>query len=335
MSMSGVEETAPAPALAARRRPARRLSLIAFGALLLMLVVLAGAGYAGYQAGLSQRVVQEQATQTADLAHQYELGVADLQAGRFEVAAVRFEYILQLDPHYRDANQKLVEARHGLEATATPTVSPSPTSQPTATETHEAADIFKQAQAEYAAQDWDAVISTLSHLHAVDPNYEAVKANGMLYVALRSRGIARILGDEMETGMYDLDQAEAIGPLDAEALNYRAWARLYLAARSYWGLDWRESMQILQQLYVLAPYFRDTSVRLYQATVNSADQLARTGDFCAAAVHYTEAQALSPDTQVADKLAAATAACSQTPTPGASGSATPNLTPTVTITPTP
>jgi tetratricopeptide (TPR) repeat protein len=300
-----------------------------------MLVVLAGAGYAGYQAGLTQRVVQEQATQTAELAHQYELGLTDLQAGRYEIAAVRFEYILQLDPHFRDANQKLVEARQALAATATPSPSPSPTPPPTPTETHQAADIFSQAQALYAAQDWDAVISSLSHLHAVDPNYEAVKANGMLYVALRSRGIARILGDEMETGMYDLDQAEAIGPLDEEALNYRAWARLYLAARSYWGLDWRESMQILQQLYVLAPYFRDTSVRLYQATLNYADQLARTGDGCSAATHYAEAQALSPDAQVADKLAAATAACAQTPTPGASGSATPNLTATVSPTPTP
>jgi hypothetical protein len=134
----------------------------------------------------------------------------------------------------------------------------------------------------------------------------------------------------METGMYDLDQAEAIGPLDGEALNYRAWARLYLAARSYWGLDWRESMQILQQLYVLAPYFRDTSVRLYQATLNYADQLARTGDACSAATHYAEAQALSPDAQVADKLAAATAACAQTPTPSASGSPTPTTTPTPT-----
>jgi tetratricopeptide (TPR) repeat protein len=332
MSMSGVEETVPAPAFAARR-PARRLPLIALGALVLMLVVLAGAGYAGYQAGLSQRVVQEQATQVAELAHQYELGLGDLQAGRYEVAAVRFEYILQLDPHYRDANQKLVEARQALAATATPTASPSPTPPPTATETHQAAEIFSQAQAEYAAQDWDAVISSLSNLHAVDPTYEAVKANGMLYVALRSRGIARILGDEMETGMYDLDQAEAIGPLDAEALNYRAWARLYLAASSYWGLDWHESMQILQQLYVLAPYFRDTSVRLYQATLNYADQLAKAGDACGAAVHYAEAQALTPDAQVTDKLAAATAACAQTPTPNAPSRATATTTPTVTPTP--
>jgi hypothetical protein len=138
----------------------------------------------------------------------------------------------------------------------------------------------------------------------------------------------------METGMYDLDQAEAIGPLDGEALNYRAWARLYLAASSYWGLDWRESMQILQQLYVLAPYFRDTSVRLYQATLNYADQLEKAGNACDAATHYAEAQVLSPDDQVADKLAAATAACAETPTPNASASATPNTT-TPTVTPTP
>jgi hypothetical protein len=92
-------------------------------------------------------------------------------------------------------------------------------------------------------------------------------------------------------------------------------------------------MQILQQLYVLAPYFRDTSVRLYQATLNYADQLAKAGDACDAATHYAEAQVLSPDAQVADKLAAATAACAQTPTPSASGSPTLSLTATVTPTP--
>ncbi|HUS17156.1 MAG TPA: hypothetical protein VM536_19340 [Chloroflexia bacterium] len=323
---SGVEATAPALPV---RRPARRLPLIAIAALLLMLVVLAGAAYAGYQAGLSQRVVKDQATQTADLANQYELGLQDLQAGRYVVAAERFEYILRLDPHYRDANQKLADARLALQATATPTPSPTVTPPPTATETHEAADIFTLAQEQYAAQDWDAVISTLSNLHAVDPSYEAVKANGMLYVALRSRGIARILGDEMGTGMFDLDQAEAIGPLDAEALNYYAWARLYLAATSWWGLDWRQSMEILQQLYVLAPYFHDTSVRLRTATINYADQLAKAGDHCTAAQHYAEAQALSPDTQLADKLTAAQAACAQTPTPGTT------VTPEAEITPTP
>ena len=168
---------------------------------------------------------------------------------------------------------------------------------------------------QYAAEDWDGVVSTLSQLHAVDATYEAVKANGMLYVAYRNRGIAEISGPDIESGMFDLDKAEAIGPLDSEALNYRAWGRLYLAAQSFWGLNWGQAMQILQQLYLIAPYFHDTSAMLYKATVNYADQLARSGDNCGAAEHYAEAQALKPDPAIAEALATATTDCALTPTP--------------------
>ncbi len=319
----------------------RRLSLIGLATVALLVLILAGAAYAGYQAGLTQRQAQFEATQAADLQLQYELGVADLAAGRNEVAIARFEYIVRLDPLYRDAGPKLAEARQAFSATptATPqplsTPSPTPTITPVLTSTT-AVEIFQLAQDAYAVGDWDGVISQLTHLRVVDPEYEAARANGMLYVALRNRGIARILGDELEGGMSDIDQAEAYGPLDTEALNHRAYARLYLAALSYWGLDWQQAMDILQQLYLIAPYFHDTSTRLYRATVNYADQLAAAADYCGAADLYLQAQALfADDADVAAALAEAQAACAQTPTPdplatpadGANGEATATPTP--------
>jgi tetratricopeptide (TPR) repeat protein len=344
IAMSQIEDTSPAPAH--REIPlGRRLSLIGLGTTLLLLIVLSGAAYAGYQAGLLQQQQQYRATQAADLQLQYDLGLGDLAAGRYEVAIARFEYIVQLDPQYRDANLKLAEARQALAATPTPRPSPTPGAAPTAgsasppgatpasAATGQAQTIFDSAQDAYAIGDWDGVIDALGRLHAVDPDYEAVRVDGMLYVALRNRGITRILGDAMEAGMFDLDQAAAFGPLDTEALNYRAWARLYLAAQSYWGLDWRQAMEILQQLYLIAPYFRDTNTRLYQATVNYADQLVAAGEHCAAAEHYTAAQALfAGDAVVTQALAEAQAACAAAPnpeptagegTPGAAVTATP------------
>ena len=317
--MSTVEDTSPVPAAGALSIR-RRLSLIGLAGALLLILILSGAGYAGYQAGLTQREAQYEATQAADLLLQYDLGMADLAAGRYEVAAARFEYIVKLDPAYRDAAQQLANARAGLSATATPrplpTVTPTPTASPTPFTNGAAETIFARAQDAYAAGDWDEVLTQLARLHAVDPEYEAVRVDGMLYVALRNRGIARILGDEMEAGMVDLDQAEAFGPLDTEALNYRAWARLYLAAQSYWGLDWRQAADILEQLYLIAPYFRDTSTRLYRATVNYADQLLAAGDYCGAEERYLRAQALfTDDAAVEESLAEAQAACAQTPTP--------------------
>ena len=314
--MTQIEDTSPAP-VPVPLRLGRRLPLIGFGIVILVLVILSGAGYAGYEAGLTQRDSQARATQAADLDQQYQLGLADIAAGRYQVAQARFEYILQLDPQYRDAGQKLAQVRAAMAVTPTPTLAPATaTPSPTiaATQSHAAADLFAQAQTQFAAGDWDGVVTTLSRLRAVDATYEAVKANGMLYVAYRNRGVAQISGTDIESGMFDLDKAEAIGPLDSEALNYRAWGRLYLAAQSFWGLNWGQAMQILQQLHLIAPYFHDTAALLYTATVNYAVQLAHSGDNCGAAQHYAEAQALKADPKIAAALATATTDCALTPT---------------------
>ena len=339
LTMTLIEDTTPAPA-PLRARLGRRLTLISLATVALVLLVLAGSAYAGYHAGLSQRDTQARATQAADLALQYSLAQTDVAAGRYEVAQARLEYILQLDPHYRDAGQKLADLRALMAVTPTATPAPvtaTPTPPPTATQSHAAADLFAQAQTQYAASDWAGVIATLSQLRGVDATYQAVKANGMLYVAYRNQGVALIAGPDIESGMFDLDKAEAIGPLDSEALNYRAWGRLYLAAQSFWGLNWQQTMEILQQLYVIAPYFHDTGDRLYTATVSYADQLAHAGDTCGAARHYAEAQALKPEVKIAEALSTAQASCALTPaaeltgtpgTPGASASAAPTATPT-------
>jgi tetratricopeptide (TPR) repeat protein len=318
-----IEETTPA---VRGRRPARRTLLLAgLGALLVFGLVLAAAALAGLQVGQSDRSTSATATYAADLQNQYDRGVDDLAAGRFELAVARFEYVLERDPNYRDAAAKLAEAQAGQQsAPATPTF-PVPTTDPAATPPPiipsgaSAAELFAAAQAAYAEADWDGVIAALSELHAVDPAYEAVKVDGMLYVAFRSRGVARIVaGDALESGIFDLDQAEAFGPLDNEALNYRAWARTYLAALGYWEVDWGRAMSILQELSLVAPYFHDTPRLLYESTVNYADQLAAGGDACTAAIHYAEAQALQADDAVAEKLAAAQSACGQaTAEPGA------------------
>jgi tetratricopeptide (TPR) repeat protein len=307
--MSPREDTSPTPALSAGR-PSRPLSLLGLSFAVILLTVIGGAAFAGYRAGLAQRESQMRATQTLELKTQYDLGVSDLAAGRSEIAATRFEYILRIDPAYPGAVEKLAEARAALQATATPAPDPSPT--PVA---DDAAEIFALAQQYYAAGDWNGVITQLAILHSIDPNYEAVRADGMLFVALRHRGVARIQGDEMEAGIFDLDQAQAFGPLDSEAVNYRAWARLYLAAQSYWGVNWQQAAQILQQLYILAPNFRDTSSRLYQATLNYAGQLAAAGDQCGAAEQYAAAQNLFVDPNVAEAEATAQEACLLTPTP--------------------
>ena len=298
----------PLPTVSAPGRPARPL-LIGGGLLTcLLLGVIGAASYAGYHAGLNDRSASQRATAESDLRAQYDLGIADLNAGRNTLAVDRFQYVLAIDPNYPGAAIMLARAQAALQVTpraATPVpVGNTP------------AEIFALAQEYSLAQNWSGVISQLTLLHAVDPTYEAVKADGLLFVALRNRGVERIQGDEMEAGIFDLDQAEAFGPLDGDAANYRAWARLYLAAQSYWGVNWQQTVQILQQLYVLAPNFHDTARKLNEATLKYAAQLAAGGDVCGAAEQYAASQALFADASVAEAQATAQAACLLvTPTP--------------------
>jgi tetratricopeptide (TPR) repeat protein len=310
--MSIPENTSPTTA-SRTSRLTRPLSLLGLSFACILLAVLGGAAFAGYRAGLSRQDEQRRATQAIELKQQYDLGVADLASGRYALAAERFQYILSRDPNYPAAAEKLAEAREALNRTATPTptLTPLPASQ-------DPAEIFALAQKAYTSGDWESVIALLAQLHALDPTYKAVEADGMIFVALRNRGVARIeQGDEMEAGIFDLDQAEAFGPLDTEAVNYRAWARLYLAAQSYWGVNWEQTVQILQQLYVLAPNFQDTSRKYYQATLNYAAQLAAAGDDCAAAEQYAASQQLFIDPGIANTQATAQAACLLTPSPTA------------------
>jgi tetratricopeptide (TPR) repeat protein len=319
--------TTPAPAQG-RGTPsrARRLGLLGLALGLLLIVVLAGAAYGGYQAGAAQRQTQALATQTYELENQYALGLADLQSGRYVVAVARFEYVLELDPNYRDASAKLAEAQAAAQITPTALASAAAptaagTGTPAPTQSQAAANLFAEANTSFAAEDWDGVISALTQLHSVDPDYEAVRADGMLFLALRNRGVARILGDAMEAGIFDLDNAEAFGPLDSEARNVRAWARTYLAGRDYWGLDWKRSMDIFEELSLIAPYFRDTDRRLFEAVWRYADQLVAAGDYCGAVERYERALLLFADESVSAKLTTAQESCANPPPPDENGEA--------------
>jgi len=313
----------------------RRLPFILIGigllAILALTVVLAIWG--GYQSGLKQYQLQAQATRSAELKTQFDMGVADLSAGNNELAQQRFEYILSIDPGYPGAADKLIEARVVLQITPSATPLPVPTVTPVPTGTVGAtgpdpASILAQAQQSSVAKNWDDVIQKLSDLRALDDKYKPAEVDKLLFTALRNRGVARIEGKELEGGIFDLNQAETLAALDTDAKSHRLWARYYLDAMSFWGLDWKRTVDLLSELRSFAPYFQDTPARLYQAHLNYAAQLAAAKNYCDAAAQYAAAQALSPAPAVAEKQAAAQAQCVPTPV-GETG------TPGATLTPTP
>jgi hypothetical protein len=122
---------------------------------------------------------------------------------------------------------------------------------------------FAQAQVAMAAGDWTLALETLFALRKEDPAFMAVEVDSMLYVAFRNRGVEKILavaGGELESGLYDLSQAELFGPLDTEADGFRNWARLYLIGSSFYSVgDWAQAAFYLGQVAPFAPNLHNGS----------------------------------------------------------------------------
>jgi hypothetical protein len=163
----------------------------------------------------------------------------------------------------------------------------------------------------------------------------AVKVDGMLYVALRNRGIDKIAQlHDLEGGNYDLTLAERFGPLDTEARNWRDWADLYIRGASFWDVDWGQAVYYFSQLASAAPNLSDlsgwtASNRYMDALLGYGDWFASKEQWCDAQVQYDTYMALLASSKVEPTAVYAADKCTQqnnpppveiipteTPTPG-------------------
>lgn len=316
----------------------RNWQWLLLGVLALSTVVVLGlvSGYFSAQAALdSQRAGQA----ALDLGEQYNLALADLQDGRYQVAQQRFEFILKQDSGYPGAADGLAQAIQVLYATATPSaIPPTPTATPTR-DLRPAQDLLAQARNQAAAGEWAAVIDTLNNLRREDTAYQVAQVDGLLYIALRQRGVQKIQVEaNLGGGIYDLTLAEGFGPLDGDALALRNYARLYLIGSSFWEVLPEQAIYYFGQVAAGAPYLTDasgwTAAARYQASiVHYGDWLAKAGDWCAAQVQYELGLSMGGDETTRQKAEDAALQCAPpTETPAPTGTET--LTPTPTETPT-
>ena len=245
------------------------------------LLLLGLAAAVGYFVGQSERDQAEIEQVSSIIQEQFALGLIDLDEERYDVARQRFEYIIQLNPSFPEAPERLAEALLGLSeplaAPTSPPVSPTPNLSPVQ-------DIFDQAQAAFEEGDWDLTIAHLLSMRAKDSEFRAVEADGLMYAALRNRGIRRISQDKLlEEGIYDLSLAESFALLDEDANNWRSWAQLYLTANSFYGLNWEQAAFYFEVVYSVAPGIRnDVAWKYAQSLTMLALLLASGGDPCAA-----------------------------------------------------
>ncbi len=95
---------------------------------LFAIVVLYIGGYTGFQKGLVDRTNAETRDEAKSLLEQFNLGVEDLTAGRFDLARQRAVYILSVDPDNEAAIGLLDLALEALNRpTLTPTLEITPT----------------------------------------------------------------------------------------------------------------------------------------------------------------------------------------------------------------
>ncbi len=243
-----------------------------------------------------------------ELQTQYELGKLDYEAGRYEIARQRFEYILEKEADYPGAMDfltrtllRMVEDDVNItqelpksSKTPTPTLSPTP-------DTRAVEEIFESALMLYEVMDWHSLVQTLMALRDNDPMYQVSQVDRMLYLAHYFNGIDKILVEgDLEGGLYDLSLAELFVPLDSHAEVYREWARLYQIGMSFWYVYPDRSVYYFGQLAKAAPYIKDLSgvpaiTRYRLALIMYGDVLAQGEDWCGAADQYNLAQGIYYD----------------------------------------
>jgi tetratricopeptide (TPR) repeat protein len=303
MQNSNLSETQPTRAIQNKKRKLFWLSWILFAFLAVAIFSLLGA-MRGYGAGKQHNQDKQATARVSAIEEQYELGVSDLEAERYDLARQRFQFVLENDPGYPEVTDKLAEAMRVLYTTATPTPVP-PTITPTPTrDLRPVEDIYTQAESYYAQGDWDSVINTLVSLREVDTSYRVVEVDSLLYRALRSRGLQKIKEQgSLEGGIYDLALAERFGPLDAEAITWRNLARLYMIGISFWEVIPEQAVYYFGQVVSGSGYLRDgsgwTARERYRAVlIQYGDQLARGEDWCSAQRQYELALSIRSDATI-------------------------------------
>ncbi len=295
----------PAPAKEAPKIWRRVLRVLLWIMAFLALTTL-GVGIGAYY-GVHRGEREREQSRLAEAEQHYRSGLEQLDAGEYERAIAEFEYVLKINPNHPLAPQGIAEAEARIAAIPTPTL-----------ETYEivASDLYQKAQRHYQAEEWEDAVAVLTQLRVLDPVYEAEMVEEMLFTSLYNAGMALLDENRFEEGIFYLDQAVALRPLDEETLAQRSLAMQYMTALGYWGVDWEHCIDRFGQIYAIAPDYKDVFRRLYDAHVTYADAWYAQEEMCPAEEQYTQALQLINDPQIEEKRAEAAQVCAvATPTP--------------------
>jgi tetratricopeptide (TPR) repeat protein len=264
---------------------------------LILLVILGITVFAGYQQGISIRKENKLTVVTQQLTEQFKFATDDIQAGRYEIARQRLEFIISNDPGFPGAQEKLTQVLVLMNAptlTVTPSLTPTP-------DFSGAEQAYAKAGQLIAAQDWPGALGALDEMRKLNPAYQQSQVDGIYYFALRNYGYDLITKQgNLEGGIYQLTLAERFGPLDRDADGIREGARVYIIGASFWELDWSQAVFYFGQALNWGSLWDGTmtsSARFQIASMRYGDELFAKGKICGdneALAQYQNAQNISP-----------------------------------------
>ena len=239
-----------------------------------VIVLLALAGFGGYESAIGTRVQAKTQLVNQQLMDQFQRALVDEQFKNYDDAKQRLNFIIQNDPSFPGAQTemtKLLIIMSVPTATQTPTLTPTP-------DVRDQQAMFTTAQQLIAASNWADALTELDQLRKKDPSFNAPQVDGMYYYALRNYGVDLITKQgNLEGGVYELDLASRFAPLDHDAKSLYDGAELYIDAASFWQVDWATAANELAQVYTAYPAMWDgtmSAAQRYQiAAERYGDQL--------------------------------------------------------------
>lgn len=269
---------------------------------------------AGTAIGINDRVSLSKKQADPKIQAQLEGARLDIEEGRFEIALERLNWILDEMADFL-SEEKLAEVGDLYSQTLvliSNSVTPTPVTTPTTSEpeitptldTRAAEELFNTAKDYLSNRKWNDVILTIAALREKNVTYRTVQVDGMLFLALRNRGVEKILAEgSLEPGIYDLTLSERFAPLDSQAEGIRTWTRLFLTGASYWGVDWSQVVYYFEQVYPNLPNLHDGTFmtareRFRVGAIEYAHQLAELGEYCEAHQLYLRALEIASDADI-------------------------------------
>lgn len=303
------------------RRP--RLGVRLFGlALVIISVTLATylvVAWFAFESGREAAVIQASTSRAEQIDRQIELAREDLAEGSVNLARTRLEWVLTQDPANGVAPSLLDEITAGQTTpTPEPTEEPAPdvTDEPPAADATEAQPELQTIHRMIAARQWESALPALLAFRLQFPDYQRNDTDKMLYDTYVALGLKHVNSDKIEMGLNYFSQAERLGNLPQEALDYRVWADLYFQGVAYSGVNWQIASGYWRDLCAAAPFFKNACERFDAALEGYGDQLAYLEDWCPAVPIYQEAWNRNPTEKLQSKLSLAREGCAAaTPVP--------------------